>query len=440
MSIRIATQRFAGLALRHAATQAPKALSTIAARPVVVPTTARGVTARFFSEGPVDADGAPHGGTLVDLAFQGSDLEKEKLISSCKFHHELNERQVCDVELLANGGFSPLTGFMGQEDYDSVVKDMRLANKKLWAMPITFDTDCGLVQVGDKMCLNYQGQVIGVLTVEEKYIPNKVLEAKNTFGTSSLEHPNIYELAAVRGKYYLGGSITTFEVPSRPFPCKTPTELRAEIAANGAKNVVAFQCRNPVHRAHFELFWRIQGMIDDSMVLVHPTCGPTQMTDIAGDVRFHTYEALQVQLKDEKLDKGISWAYLPYSMLLSGPREAIQHMIIRKNFGANHFIIGRDMAGTKSTLDGEDFYGAEDAIQMGLQHEKELGVKVVPFKNMVYTKEEGFMFDDQAKEKGLKVEKLSGTEFRRKLRAGEEIPEWFSFSSVIKVLQESVKA
>lgn len=384
--------------------------------------------------------GAPHGGKLVDLYFDGTDEEKKELLDSAEFTFELNERQACDVELLANGGFSPLEGFMDSNTYDRVVEHMRLPELELWGMPITLDTQSEEIAVGSTVKLTYKGQNLAVMTVSDKYTPDKTKEAKMCFGTTSLEHPNVYELAAERGKYYLGGEIIAFEAPARPFPCKTPAEIREEIDANGAKNVVAFQCRNPVHRAHFELFWRIQGMIDDSMVLVHPTCGPTQLTDIAGDVRFHTYEALQAQLKDEKLDKGISWAYLPYSMLLSGPREAIQHMIIRKNFGANHFIIGRDMAGTKSTLDGEDFYGPDDAKEMGLKYQDELGVTVVPFKNMVYTAEEGFMFDDQAKEKGLKIEKLSGTEFRRKLRAGEDIPEWFSFSSVIKVLQDSVKA
>jgi len=385
-------------------------------------------------------EGAPHGGNLVNLMFTGDAAAKKALIDSCDHTVELTERQACDVELMCNGGFSPLDGFMNEETYTNVVEYMRLPELELWGMPITFDTSSEDIKEGDRILLTYNGQQIATMDVDEKFKPNKVKEASECFKTTSLEHPNVLELVAERGQYYLGGPLTGLDVPNRPFPCKTPAEVREEIVANGAKNVVAFQCRNPVHRAHFELFWRVQGMLTDpTMVLVHPTCGPTQSTDIQAATRFLTYEALQGQLKEENLDSGISWAYLPYSMLLSGPREAIQHMIIRKNFGCNHFIIGRDMAGTKSTLDGEDFYGPDDAKDYGLKYQDELGVKVVPFENMVYTVEGGFMPDSEAKGKGFKPAKLSGTEFRRKLRAGEQIPEWFSFKSVIDVLESEIK-
>ena len=172
----------------------------------------------------------------------------------------------------------------------------------------------------------------------------------------------------------------------------------------------------------------------EAVCLVHPTMGPTQDDDISGLVRYKTY----VTLADEVKNPQIRWAYLPYSMHMAGPREAIQHMIIRKNYGCTHFIIGRDMAGSKSSLDGEDFYGAYDAQDMAKANAAELGMQTVPSLNVVYTEEEGYVTADVAKDKGLNVKKLSGTKFRQMLRGGEDIPEWFAFKSVVKVLRENI--
>ena len=201
-------------------------------------------------------------------------------------------------------------------------------------------------------------------------------------------------------------------------------------------DVVAFQCRNPVHRAHFELFTRAlfaDNVGEGAVCLVHPTCGPTQQDDIPGIVRYKTYEVL----KEETNTPRIFWAYLPYSMHMAGPREAIQHMIIRKNYGCTHFIIGRDMAGCKSSITGDDFYEPYDAQDTAKANAAELGMQTVPSLNLVYTEEEDYVTADEAKEKNLTMKKLSGTKFRKMLRAGEDIPEWFAFKSVVKVLRES---
>jgi sulfate adenylyltransferase len=216
--------------------------------------------------------------------------------------------------------------------------------------------------------------------------------------------------------------------------------MRASLPAG--KSVVAFQNRNPVHKAHFELLLQAKNDVTDSIVFVHPTVGPTQPGDIDGKARIQTYEVMQ----DEPFYKkwagdAFRWAYLPYSMKMAGPREAIQHMISRKNCGATHFIIGRDMAGTKSTLTSDDFYGAFEAQDMGKKHSAELGVTVVDYPNQVYVGEEhgnarGYIADTEAKKKGLQVKKLSGTEFRKRLRSGDDIPEWFAFPSVVKVLRD----
>merc|ERR1719359_1499734 len=189
------------------------------------------------------------------------------------------------------------------------------------------DTNDDNVKVGSKLLLTYQGTDMAVMTVESLFTPDKPKECLNCYGTASIEHPGVRMVAMERGSTY----------------------------------VVAFQCRNPVHRAHYELFTRAldaPNVGEDAVVLVHPTCGPTQEEDIPGSVRHKTYEVLIEETKDTDAGKRTFWAYLPYSMHMAGPREAIQHMMIRKNFGCTHFIVGRDMAGSKSSVDGEDFYGA----------------------------------------------------------------------------------
>merc|ERR1712127_493650 len=231
-----------------------------------------------------------------------------------------------------------------------------------------------------------------------------------------------------------GGKLTGLNRPIRDFECATPAEVRAGLPDD--KDVVAFQCRNPVHRAHYELFTRAldaEEVGEGGIVLVHPTCGPTQADDIPGVVRYKTYEVLKEETKDPR----VNWAYLPYSMHMAGPREAIQHMMIRKNFGCTHFIIGRDMAGSKSSVTGDDYYGAYDAQDIAIENAERLGVTPVPSLNLVYTEEEGYVTADEAKEKDLDIKKLSGTKFRQMLRGGEDIPEWFAFKSVVSVLREN---
>merc|ERR1711988_1875614 len=378
--------------------------------------------------------GSPHGGALVDLMVKDAGKAKE-LVNSCVKTVELNERQACDVFCLLHGAFSPLKGFMDETAYNSVVKDMRLPEKQLFGLPVTFDMEdvSGLNQ-GDKLLLKWKGEDVAVLEASSIYRPNKVVEAKEVYGTSSLEHPTVFSLIQETGDYYVGGSLHGIKNVAFPYPVQTPAEVRAMLPEG--KPVVAFQNRNPIHKAHFELLKCAHEDVKDSIMLVHPTCGPTQPGDIDGVVRIDTYEALAAQVKEEF--PGFRWAYLPYSMKMAGPREAIQHMIIRKNFGATHFIVGRDMAGTKSTVTGDDFYGPYDAQEMGKKYSAELGVTVVHYENMVYVgPEQGYMQESKAKELGVKVVKLSGTEFRRRLRAGEDIPEWFAFTSVVDILRKA---
>jgi len=383
--------------------------------------------------GPVSSPAGliqPHGGTLVDLMAPAE--QRDALRQGVGRVVACSDRNACDIELLVVGGFSPLRGFMHQEDCDAVVAGHRTTSGLLFGLPIVFDTDDASIAVGERLLLTYQGQELAVLTVESRWEPDKVIEAKGCYGTTSLEHPAVRMIATERGRYYLGGQVQGLELPRRVFPCKTPAEVRASLPVG--EDVVAFQCRNPIHRAHYELFTRALEATNVSrggVVLVHPTCGPTQDDDIAGEVRFQTYERLAAEVNNPR----IRWAYLPYSMHMAGPREALQHMIIRKNYGCTHFIIGRDMAGCKSSLTGDDFYGPYDAQDFARDQAPELGMETVPSLNLVYTEEEGYVTAEHAEARGLHVRKLSGTQFRQMLRGGEEIPEWFAFRSVVEVLR-----
>ena len=375
---------------------------------------------------------APYGGTLVDLMVPSA--EQAALKASATKTLECSDRNACDVELLVVGGFSPLRGFMHQEDYDAVVSGHRTSAGHLFGLPIVMDTDRDDVVVGDKLLLTYKGQELALLEVEDKWEPNKVSEAQGCYGTTSLEHPAVRMIAMERKCFYLGGTLKGLELPNRVFPCKTPAEVRSGLPHG--EDVVAFQCRNPIHRAHYELFTRAlhaQNVSENAVVLVHPTCGPTQQDDIPGAVRFETYERLAAEVNNDR----IRWAYLPYAMHMAGPREALQHMIIRRNYGCTHFIIGRDMAGCKSSLSGDDFYGPYDAQNFAKECAPELTMETVPSLNLVYTQEEGYVTAEHAEARGLHVKKLSGTQFRKMLRGGEEIPEWFAFKSVVDVLRSS---
>eukprot|EP00927_Polykrikos_kofoidii_P000499 TRINITY_DN10180_c0_g2_i1.p1 TRINITY_DN10180_c0_g2~~TRINITY_DN10180_c0_g2_i1.p1 ORF type:complete len:403 (+),score=84.47 TRINITY_DN10180_c0_g2_i1:121-1329(+) len=388
--------------------------------------------------------GAPHGGELVNT-FVSSDASRGELVASCGATLELSERQACDVALIVAGGFSPLHGFMTRTAYDGVV-DCKRSNDHggaLFGLPVVLDVQDGAGLEGKNVLLKYKGVDMAVLEAEDVWKPDKVKEAKYCYGTTSVEHPSVLELLAELGKFYIGGKVHGLV---EGFECiwgngfQSPADVRRSLPEN--RPVVAFQNRNPVHKAHFELLLAAKKDVDNAIIFVHPTCGPTQPGDIDGAARIKTYEVLQTEPTYQQwAEDTFRWSFLPYSMKMAGPREALQHMIIRKNFGATHFIIGRDMAGTKSSLTGKDFYGPYDSQEMGKLHSQELGMTVVDYPNMVYVgpehgNERGFTSEAEAKSQSLDVAKLSGTEFRDRLRSGEEIPEWFAFPKVVQVLRD----
>jgi sulfate adenylyltransferase len=384
---------------------------------------------------------------LMDLHLSEEEATSREasLVDSATHSWSLDHRQACDAELLMNGGLSPLTGFMTEAEAEAVVANGRLPDGTLFPMPVTLAVDDPTISVGSRVLLTYTPvtaptvtgsangqQHVALLEVSSVWRPDKVATAAAVFGTTSLEHPGVASLAAA-SPVCVGGRLHGLQLPQRAIPCDTPRQLRARLPKGVP--VVAFQCRNPIHRAHYEMLASVGRQIPGATVLVHPTCGPTQSGDINADTRFATYTALAAELAVTQGAADLEWAYLPYSMHLAGPRESVMHMILRRNYGATHFIVGRDMAGTKSTLTGQDFYGAFDAQQEALAAADELGMGVVPFRHLVYTRERGFVTSEEATQAGLTAMTLSGTEFRRRLRAGEEIPDWFSFQSVVCELQ-----
>ena len=253
-------------------------------------------------------------GKQVDLMVT-DEAEKKKIAESADFAVQLDERQLCDVELLCNGGLSPLTGPMNEETYKKVVDDMRLPSGEIFGLPIVFATSDSNMVPGKKVLLKQGDRDIAVMTIEDRYKPDKVHECKQCYGETTLEHPGVLMVATERAEYYVGGSLQGLNKPVREFECRTPAEVRADLPDE--VDIVAFQCRNPIHRAHYELFTRALDAPEvgkDAVCLVHPTCGPTQADDIAGNTRYKTYVKLAEETKDTEKGKRTRWDYLPYSM------------------------------------------------------------------------------------------------------------------------------
>ncbi|WP_127901735.1 bifunctional sulfate adenylyltransferase/adenylylsulfate kinase [Solirhodobacter olei] len=352
---------------------------------------------------------------------------------------DLTQRQVCDLELLMNGGFHPLKGFMTEADYDGVLDDMRLASGALWPMPINLDVSEAFaekVEPGQDIALrDAEGVILAILSVTDKWVPDKAREAVAVFGADDLAHPSVNYLHHTAGKVYLGGPVTGIQPPVHyDFRGRrdTPNELRAFFRKLGWRRVVAFQTRNPLHRAHQELTFRAAREAQANL-LIHPVVGMTKPGDVDHFTRVRCYEAVL----DKYPQSTTHLSLLNLAMRMGGPREALWHAIIRKNHGITHFIVGRDHAGPGKNSAGEDFYGPYDAQEMVLKHQEEIGIEVVPFKHMVYVQERAQYFPVDEVPEGTTVLNISGTELRRRLREGLEIPEWFSFPEVVEELRRT---
>jgi sulfate adenylyltransferase len=381
----------------------------------------------------------PHGGVLKELYLDDAAAQSEKENALNYISWDLTDRQLCDIELLLNGAFSPLEGFLTEAEYEGVVKDMRLPNGVLWPMPITLDVSEEFAQQakpGETIALrDPEGALIATLEVSDNWAPDKAQEAQSVFGTEDLTHPGVNYLMNTAHPMYLGGKLRGLEAPSHyDFRAlrDTPAEMRERFRKLGWRKVVAFQTRNPMHRAHVELTFRA-ARDNEANLLIHPVVGMTKPGDIDHYTRVRCYEHLLEQYPEQTT----ALSLLGLAMRMAGPREAVWHALIRKNFGCTHFIVGRDHAGPGNDSTGQPFYGPYDAQQMMKDYADDLDITMVPFQLMVYVEDraEYLPIDETTDEQ--KVLNISGTEFRRRLQEGLEIPEWFSYPKVVEELRKS---
>jgi sulfate adenylyltransferase len=372
-------------------------------------------------------------------------LSSPRAIEEYKFlSHELpaltlSARQTCDLEMLLNGGFAPLQSFMSREDYESVMDQMRLSSGELWPMPVMLDIDrayAETLKAGDEIALrDAEGLLLAVLQVTEMWEVDRQREALAVFGTDDLTHPGVAYLFNQTKDFYVSGRLVGIALPCHyDFASlrHTPVELMAEFAKLGWEKIVAFQTRNPMHRAHQELTVRAAKQTGAN-ILIHPVVGMTKPGDIEYYLRVRCYRHVI-----NTYPHGIAMlSLLPLAMRMGGPREAVWHALIRKNYGCTHFIVGRDHAGPGKDSAGKLFYDPYAAQTLALQHQDEMGITIVPFQEMVYSHKSDtyFPIDEFPKDETPGV--ISGTELRNALQHNKEIPVWFSYPSVIDELRRA---
>ncbi|AGY92582.1 adenylylsulfate kinase [Spiribacter curvatus] len=382
----------------------------------------------------------PYGGTLKDLRLDAATAESVKADAVDYPSWDLTDRQLCDLELLANGGFSPLEGFMDQRDYDGVVSDMRLADGTLWPVPITLDVSeafATTLQAGDRVALrDPEGVILAILTVSDLWRPDHEREAERVYGTRDPAHPAVTWLREQSHPVYVGGRIEALDLPGHydfTHLRLTPAALRERFQRNGWRRIVAFQTRNPMHRAHVELTF-LAARQAEANLLIHPVVGMTKPGDVDHYSRVRCYEHVLHKYPEQTT----ALSLLPLAMRMGGPREAVWHAIIRRNYGCTHLIVGRDHAGPGKDSQGEEIYGPYDAQDMVTRYADELGIQMVPFRMMVYVQERaGYAPIDEVDESTETVMNISGTEFRRRMREGLEIPDWFGYPEVVEELRKT---
>jgi sulfate adenylyltransferase len=381
----------------------------------------------------------PHGGVLKELYLGESAAEAEQEKARDYLSWDLTARQICDIELLLNGAFSPLEGFLTQAEYQGVLENMRLPDGTLWPIPVTLDVSrefADQLKVGQSIALrDPEGVLIATMQVSDSWTPDKPAEAEAAFGSQDEQHPAVHYLMHQAGEVYLGGKLHGIEPPLHydfRLLRDTPAELRGRFRKLGWRKVVAFQTRNPLHRAHQELTFRA-AREQEANLLIQPVVGMTKPGDVDHYTRVRCYEHVLEQYPEQTTTLSL----LPLAMRMAGPREALWHAIIRKNYGCTHFIVGRDHAGPGNDSNGEPFYGPYDAQELFKEHEAELDITMVPFQLMVYVEDRAeYVPVDETKPEET-VLNISGTEFRRRLAEGLEIPDWFSYPKVVEELRRS---
>jgi sulfate adenylyltransferase len=369
------------------------------------------------------------------------------------FNKVLNKRQLCDLELLLNGAFSPLNGFLCQKDYECVLDYMRLNDGSLWTMPIVLpfsEKEKSEIELNYIKVINLcdlENRIVAKMDVEDIYFPDIEKEAEKVFGVCDDNHPYIKIMLQSKGSYYIGGKVEAVN-PIIHFDFSdirlTPSETKKYIKDNHWEKVLAFQTRNPMHRSHFELTkYALNIAGKDTKLMLHPVVGVTQECDVDYFTRVKCYKKLLKYYPENTAFVSL----LPLSMRMAGPREAVWHAQIRKNYGATHFVIGRDHAGPSyKKKDGNSFFGPYDAQDLIMQHKGEIGIEIITSKLIVYAEPNDISdhisiygpIDEIDKEK-YTVKTISGTQQRVMLKNGDEIPSWFSFPDVITELKKKYK-
>jgi sulfate adenylyltransferase len=375
--------------------------------------------------------------SMTDLMSNNSEELKQKAFKYTSW--QLTERQICDVELLLNGAFAPLKGFLQENDYSSVLENMRLADGTLWPIPITLDVSeafAGGISKGEKITLrDHEGFAIAVLTIADIYKPDFEKEAQSVFATIDESHPAVHYLYHRSNPIYLGGNLEGIALPHhydyQDFR-HTPSEIKSIFEQNGWKKIVAFQTRNPLHRAHVEMTLRAT-RDQDTKLLIHPVVGMTKPGDVDHYTRVRCYQ----HVLKEYPENTAMMSLLPLAMRMGGPREALWHAIIRKNYGCTHLIVGRNHAGPGGNGKGESFYGSYAAQDLVQKHKDEIGIEIVPFRFMVYLPAQDRYEVRKDVPEGVEYQTISGTELRELLDKGRGIPEWFTYPEVTKELELS---
>ncbi|MCS4505716.1 bifunctional sulfate adenylyltransferase/adenylylsulfate kinase [Arhodomonas aquaeolei] len=382
----------------------------------------------------------PHGGELKELYLDEAAAAAEKERARDYPSWDLTQRQLCDLELLLNGGFSPLEGFLSPADYDRVVDEMRLADGTLWPIPVTLDVSEAFAEgvgEGQRIALrDPEGVLLAVMDVEALWRPDREREAQGVFATTDTAHAGVDYLLNRSNPVYLGGRVYGVSEPVHydfNHLRATPRQLRERFARSGWRRVVAFQTRNPMHRAHVELTFRAAKQAEANL-LIQPVVGMTKPGDVDHYSRVRCYEHVLKKYPEQTT----ALSLLPLAMRMGGPREAVWHAIIRRNYGCTHFIVGRDHAGPGKGSDGQPFYGEYDAQDLVTRHGEELGITMVPFQMMVYVKERAeYAPIDEVDESRETMLQISGTEFRRRMREGLDIPDWFGYPEVVEELRRT---
>ncbi|OQY48909.1 MAG: adenylyltransferase [Anaerolineaceae bacterium 4572_78] len=380
----------------------------------------------------------PYGGKLVNLLVSAEERQTLKDHATHLSSLQISERAVCDLQLLATGAFSPLDRFMGKDDYQHVLDEMRLTDGHIFPIPVTLPVKPNTegIELDKEIAIrNSRNELLAVMRIEEIYEWDLKETAEKVFRTQDLRHPLVAEMHRW-GKLNISGSIKILQIPTY-FDFKdlrhTPAQVRAKLAEFGRKNVVAFQTRNPLHRVHEELTKRAADSVD-GVLLLHPVVGMTKPGDVDHFTRVRTYKALTENYYEP--DR-VLLSLLPLAMRLAGPREAVWHAIIRRNHGANHLIVGRDHAGPGNDSKGNPIYGPYDAQELVSEHSEELEVNMVPFKMLVYLPDEERYEEIDKVSKDVKIASISGTQVREEyLYKGKLLPKWFTRSKVAEILSE----